>query len=42
VYKILAGISSGDAKILGFTKSKPVYLMIDTLAVPPPQIRPSI
>lgn len=31
-----------DAGILGFTKSKPVNLMIETLAVAPPQIRPSI
>jgi DNA-directed RNA polymerase beta' subunit len=29
-------------KILGFTRSKPVDLIISTLAVAPPQIRPSI
>jgi DNA-directed RNA polymerase beta' subunit len=42
VFKILSGISKEDAKVLGFTKSKPVNLMIETLAVAPPQIRPSI
>ena len=28
--------------MLGFDISKPIDLMIQTLAVPPPQIRPSI
>ena len=42
VFKILSGISKEDAKVLGFTKSRPVNLMIETLAVAPPQIRPSI
>lgn len=42
VFKILSGISKMDASALGFTKSKPVNLMIETLAVAPPQIRPSI
>ncbi len=42
MFKILSGISREDAKALGFTKSKPTNLMIETLAVAPPQIRPSI
>jgi DNA-directed RNA polymerase beta' subunit len=42
VYKILDGISKDDARAMGFTKSKPINLMIETLAVAPPQIRPSI
>ena len=42
VFKILEGISREDAKILGFIRSRPVDLMIQTLAVEPPQIRPSI
>jgi DNA-directed RNA polymerase beta' subunit len=31
-----------DANLLGFTKSRPVDLLISSLAVAPPQIRPSI
>ena len=31
-----------DREILGFTFTKPIDLMIKSLAVPPPQIRPSI
>ena len=42
VFKILEGISRDDAKLLGFIRSKPIDLMIETLAVGPPQIRPSI
>jgi DNA-directed RNA polymerase beta' subunit len=42
VFKILQGISKDDAKVLGFTKSRPINMMIETLAVAPPQIRPSI
>ena len=35
-------IRNEHCKILGFSKSKPVDLLISTLAVAPPQIRPSI
>lgn len=42
VFKILEGINKEDAKAMGFTKTKPINLMIETLAVAPPQIRPSI
>ena len=35
-------ITPSDAKLLGFTVTKPVDLLIETLAVAPPQIRPSI
>ena len=34
--------NSGDAEKLGFKSTQPIDLMIRTLAVPPPQIRPSI
>lgn len=39
---ILAKISDVDAQLLGFTKTKPVDLLIRALAVAPPQVRPSI
>ncbi len=42
VKKILSDISVMDANILGFKNSKPIDLMIETLAVAPPQIRPTI
>lgn len=42
VYTIFSKINEEDAILLGFTKSKPCDLLISTLAVAPPQIRPSI
>lgn len=42
VYTIFSKIAEEDATLLGFTKSKPCDLLISTLAVAPPQIRPSI
>ena len=42
VRNILQGIEPDDARLMGFTNSKPVDLIIQTLAVAPPQIRPSI
>jgi DNA-directed RNA polymerase beta' subunit len=42
VYNILKNIRPEHCKILGFIRSKPVDLLISTLAVAPPQIRPSI
>jgi len=42
VRNIFNKISTSDAKILGFTVTKPLDLLIETLAVAPPQIRPSI
>ena len=42
VRNIFTKISTSDAKLLGFTVTKPVDLLIETLAVAPPQIRPSI
>jgi DNA-directed RNA polymerase II subunit RPB1 len=42
VRNIFNKISVADCKILGFTVTKPVDLLIETLAVAPPQIRPSI
>lgn len=42
VWNIFNQISSADSKVLGFTVTKPVDLLISTLAVAPPQIRPSI
>jgi DNA-directed RNA polymerase beta' subunit len=35
-------MTEADCKLLGFIRSKPVDLLISTLAVAPPQIRPSI
>lgn len=43
IKKILEELSkSKEAEVLGFKATKPIDLMIRTLAVPPPQIRPSI
>lgn len=42
VETIFSKITEEDAKLLGFTKSRPVDLLISTLAVAPPQVRPSI
>jgi DNA-directed RNA polymerase II subunit RPB1 len=42
VHSIFVKITEEDANLLGFTRSKPVDLLISTLAVAPPQIRPSI
>jgi len=42
VRNIFKAIKPEHCKILGFTRSKPVDLIISTLAVAPPQIRPSI
>lgn len=44
VMKILGEVSKDKetCKYLGFDISKPIDLMIQSLAVPPPQIRPSI
>jgi DNA-directed RNA polymerase beta' subunit len=39
---IFAGINASDAKLLGFLVTKPVDLLISSLAVAPPQIRPRI
>ena len=42
VRNIFSKITNEDAKLLGFTITKPIDLLISTLAVAPPQIRPSI
>ena len=42
VRNIFAKIAPYDFKLLGFTVTKPIDLLIETLAVAPPQIRPSI
>jgi DNA-directed RNA polymerase beta' subunit len=42
VRNIFQRISPLDSKLLGFTVTKPIDLLISTLAVAPPQIRPSI
>jgi DNA-directed RNA polymerase beta' subunit len=42
VRNIFSQISAKDCKLLGFSITKPVDLLISTLAVAPPQIRPSI
>ena len=42
VRNIFKAMKPEHCKILGFTRSKPVDLIISTLAVAPPQIRPSI
>ena len=42
VRNIFSKLAPSDAKILGFTVTKPIDLLIETLAVAPPQIRPSI
>ena len=42
VKNILGKIIGSDCKLLGFTQTKPVDLLIDILAVAPPQVRPSI
>ena len=42
VRNIFQKISSADSKLLGFLVTKPIDLLISTLAVAPPQIRPSI
>jgi DNA-directed RNA polymerase beta' subunit len=42
VRNIFQKISSADSKLLGFQVTKPLDLLISTLAVAPPQIRPSI
>lgn len=42
VENIFAKITDEDARLMGFTKSKPMDLLISSLAVAPPQIRPSI
>lgn len=42
VRNILQKIEDSDSKLMGFIVSKPVDLLILTLAVAPPQIRPSI
>lgn len=39
---ILEKIETGDAKILGFTSSKPANLVISVVPVAPPQIRPPV
>lgn len=42
VRNIFSKISTADYKLMGFVTTKPVDLLILTLAVAPPQIRPSI
>lgn len=42
VRNILEKISAADAVLMGFKVTKPIDLLISTLAVAPPQIRPSI
>lgn len=42
VRNIFQKISGADSKLLGFQVTKPIDLLISTLAVAPPQIRPSI
>ena len=42
VRNIFQKISPADSKLLGFQVTKPIDLLISTLAVAPPQIRPSI
>lgn len=42
VRNIFSKMSHEDCKLLGFTITKPIDLLISTLAVAPPQIRPSI
>jgi DNA-directed RNA polymerase beta' subunit len=42
VRNIFKAIKPEQSRILGFTRSKPLDLIISTLAVAPPQIRPSI
>ena len=42
VWNIFSQISNADSTLLGFTVTKPVDLLISTLAIAPPQIRPSI
>jgi len=42
VRNIFNKMSNEDSKLLGFHTTKPIDLLISTLAVAPPQIRPSI
>lgn len=42
VRNIFQKINNADSKLLGFLVTKPIDLLISTLAVAPPQIRPSI
>ena len=42
VRNIFSKIAAYDYKLLGFTVTKPLDLLIESLAVAPPQIRPSI
>lgn len=42
VRNIFQKITPADSKLLGFLVTKPIDLLISTLAVAPPQIRPSI
>ncbi len=42
VRNIFQKITNADSKLLGFITTKPIDLLITTLAVAPPQIRPSI
>lgn len=42
VRNIFAKITTEDYKLLGFHTTRPVDLLISTVAVAPPQIRPSI
>ena len=42
VRNIFQKIAPADSKLLGFIVTKPIDLLISTLAVAPPQIRPSI
>jgi len=44
VYRILKNISDDDSELLGFnpTTSRPDWMMITVLPIPPPSIRPSV